>query len=311
MPTGTFNDFPIPFTTTEDPTAKADKSTTINGLSLAQNRVLKSGQFSEAMTGEKMLANLTYRTVNTFSGSQSIDLGGTFYIDASGVVGIRGSLGSTDDVNDFRMLQHAGTWYCSSAQNAPTTYGMLTVASGGSGGLCYQTFASSSQIIYTRIYTNGAWGSWYKNLSTPDSWGISVGRTNVWTDGQSVTLGSGNYIDADGIEIRASSPANRKTLSDWAAGINKTTNHTIPGNDSILLRLASGTSGFALLNSPSSAASGLYGIGCSSGGVAYYQELVPGTDITMTRNSANIRFANGNTNEVDMLVILTKGSYTV
>ena len=67
MPTGNFNDFPIPFTTTEDPTTKVDKSTTINGLSLAQNRVLKSGQFSEAMTGEKMLAYLTYTVVNTWT----------------------------------------------------------------------------------------------------------------------------------------------------------------------------------------------------------------------------------------------------
>lgn len=67
MPDGTFNEFPIPFNTTDNPADKADKATTINGLSLAQNRVLKSAQFSEAITGEKMLANLTYSVVSTFT----------------------------------------------------------------------------------------------------------------------------------------------------------------------------------------------------------------------------------------------------
>lgn len=67
MPDGTFNEFPIPFNLTENPADKANKAITINGLSLAQNRVLKSAQFSEAITGEKMLANLTYTVVSTWS----------------------------------------------------------------------------------------------------------------------------------------------------------------------------------------------------------------------------------------------------
>ena len=67
MPDGTFNEFPIPFNTTDNPADKADKATTINGLSLAQNRVLRSAQFSEAITGEKMLANLVYTVVITWS----------------------------------------------------------------------------------------------------------------------------------------------------------------------------------------------------------------------------------------------------
>lgn len=67
MPDGTFNEFPIPFNKTDNPSDKADKATTINGLSLVQDRVLKSAQFSEAITGEKMLANLTYTVVSTWS----------------------------------------------------------------------------------------------------------------------------------------------------------------------------------------------------------------------------------------------------
>lgn len=41
-------------------------SRTVNGLDLSQNRVLKSAQFSYAMTGELMLANLTYIRVATW-----------------------------------------------------------------------------------------------------------------------------------------------------------------------------------------------------------------------------------------------------
>lgn len=67
MPDGTFNEFPIPFNLTENPADKANKTITINGLSLAQNRTLKSAQFSEAITGEKMLANLTYTVVSTWT----------------------------------------------------------------------------------------------------------------------------------------------------------------------------------------------------------------------------------------------------
>ena len=67
MPDGTFNEFPIPFKTTDNPADKADKAITINGLSLTQNRVLKSAQFSEAITGELMLANLTYTVTATWT----------------------------------------------------------------------------------------------------------------------------------------------------------------------------------------------------------------------------------------------------
>lgn len=77
MADGNFNTLPIPFALTQDPADKADKSTTINGLDLSQNRVLKSGQFAEAMTGEKMLANLKY------TGTSAIALDGKTWTLAS------------------------------------------------------------------------------------------------------------------------------------------------------------------------------------------------------------------------------------
>lgn len=67
MPDGNFTEFPIPYNTTDNPADKANKTTTINGLSLAQDRVLKSAQFSQAITGELMLANLTYTVVSTWT----------------------------------------------------------------------------------------------------------------------------------------------------------------------------------------------------------------------------------------------------
>lgn len=51
----------------EADSGKVDKTTTINGLDLTENRVLKSAQFAESVTGEKMLANLTYTVVSTWS----------------------------------------------------------------------------------------------------------------------------------------------------------------------------------------------------------------------------------------------------
>lgn len=66
MADGNFETLPIPYELTDDPATKANASVTINGLSLAQNRVLKSAQFSQAITGELMLANLTYTVVSSW-----------------------------------------------------------------------------------------------------------------------------------------------------------------------------------------------------------------------------------------------------
>ena len=76
MPDLTFNQFPISGKIVDFDQLQTDvnnlnanavlESRTINGLDLSQNRVLKSAQFSYAMTGEYMLAGLTYTTVSTW-----------------------------------------------------------------------------------------------------------------------------------------------------------------------------------------------------------------------------------------------------
>lgn len=66
MADGNLTSFPIPYKIADNPDEKANSSVTINGLDLSQNRVLKSAQFSQAMTGELMLANLVYTIVSTW-----------------------------------------------------------------------------------------------------------------------------------------------------------------------------------------------------------------------------------------------------
>ena len=66
MADGQLTAFPIKYNYSDDPDTKVNQTTTINGLDLSQNRVLKSAQFSYAMTGEYMLANLTYTVVSSW-----------------------------------------------------------------------------------------------------------------------------------------------------------------------------------------------------------------------------------------------------
>lgn len=66
MADGNLTTFPIPYNIVDNPDSKANSSVTINGLDLTQNRVLKTAQFSQAMTGELMLANLTYTQVSSW-----------------------------------------------------------------------------------------------------------------------------------------------------------------------------------------------------------------------------------------------------
>ncbi len=63
MADGQFTTLPIDYVLTDDPQTKVPLSSTINGKSLASSIVLKSTDFSQAITGELMLANLTYTTV--------------------------------------------------------------------------------------------------------------------------------------------------------------------------------------------------------------------------------------------------------
>ena len=100
---------------------------------------------------------------------------------------------------------------------------------------------------------------------------------------------------------------------EWTHGIRGGTyQESLTGSgDSVLMRLASNTQGFVFLIGPSAGCSGIYGIGCTNAGTAYFYDLVAGADIAITRSSGNIRFTNNNSNNATMLVILCNGSYTV
>lgn len=99
---------------------------------------------------------------------------------------------------------------------------------------------------------------------------------------------------------------------DWTNGISGGTfQESLPGSgDSVLMKLTSNTTGFVFIIGPSAGCSGVYGIGCTNAGIAYFQNLVAGADIAITRSSGNIRFTNNNSNNATMLIILCNGSYT-
>lgn len=128
---------------------------------------------------------------------------------------------------------------------------------------------------------------------------------------QSFDFGGNTFLDASAVEMFAGNATYRKTLADWGNAVKVFATEGLSANASVLMRLAESTVGFVFLCSPAAAASGVYAIGCTSGGVAYCQELVPGSNITITRSSANIRFSNGNANFSQMLIVLCSGGYTV
>lgn len=102
---------------------------TINGLDLTEDRVLKSAQFAESVTGEKMLANLLYSQVNSWDSgaSKSIKLESDAYLDARGV-----EMNSTT-ASTRRTLQDWGaTFYGFNAiYKEPGTSATFTLSNGG------------------------------------------------------------------------------------------------------------------------------------------------------------------------------------
>lgn len=128
---------------------------------------------------------------------------------------------------------------------------------------------------------------------------------------QSFDFGGTTFLDASAVEMFASNATYRKTLAEWGNAVKVISTEGLSASSSVLMRLDASTVGLVFLISPALAASGIYAIGCTSGGVAYCQELVPGSDITITRSSANVRFANANSNFTQMLIVLCSGGYTV
>ena len=145
---------------------KADKSTTINGLSLAQNRVLASAQFSEAITGEKMLANILYQSGNSWTGGSSIKLPNDLFLEASEIVGLKGVLTGAADIDSMSTAQTAGMYYLNNVSTTPVTYGLMRIASAYTTPnlAAFQIIFAGANIYFRQNY--GSWGSWYKYTGT-------------------------------------------------------------------------------------------------------------------------------------------------
>ena len=141
---------------------------TINGLDLLTDRILKSAQFAESVTGEKMLANLLYSQVNTWdSGAKkSIKLEGDTYLDDSGVVTtkhhtLRDALDLnpfTVDTSNITLTNCTGTvsmyWAGLKGNTAQTEFVILFrgrimnfVRQGGSPSLTFNTSARPASAV--------------------------------------------------------------------------------------------------------------------------------------------------------------------
>ena len=101
--------------------------------------------------------------------AQSIDLGGSTFLDASAVDGIKGYIDTGDNLDNYYGMHATGMYYVSSGvTNAPADYVALIVISGGTANTAptYQ-FAWGSSYVYARVRITGSWGSWHRtSLST-------------------------------------------------------------------------------------------------------------------------------------------------
>ena len=191
MADGNFNSLPIPFALTQDPADKADKSITINGLDLSTNRVLKSAQFAEAITGEKMLANLKYGISSTSDGT-GIYLADNYYLSMSGIKGFaRAQLPDDANLDNYKGYSLSGTYYIgnnASMTNVPESWGFVQVLTWGSvtRQLCIYT-----NHLYSRLYNGSSWSSW----SAYGAGSITDISSSVTWNTSNVSLGS-NAIHA-------------------------------------------------------------------------------------------------------------------
>ena len=167
MADGQLTAFPIAYNNADNPNAKADKNTTINGLDLSQNRVLKSAQFSEAITGEKMLANLKYGVSGTTDGT-GIYLADNYYFSMSGTKGFaRAQLPDDANLDDYKGYPLSGTYYIgsnASMTNVPESWGFVQAMTWGSVTRQLCVYATH---LYSRLYNGSSWGNWYQYGSAP------------------------------------------------------------------------------------------------------------------------------------------------
>lgn len=225
----------------------------------------------------------TTRTVNGKA------LSGNITLTAADIDGIKGTLGSSDNLNDYRTSAQAGIYYCSQATNAPHDYGMLTVYSGGTGTLAYQTFVSSNNYFFTRYYGSGSWTEWYKGLSANNTFELGhVARTNSGNWGQSFSLGGTNYWDANYVTVNSSG----LKLSEQLPSAIRLTTGTLSNGASTTLSIDNGERGMIFLCSYASNGKGIVGYGATSAGAVGMITLVGASGVTTSSATNQITLTN-------------------
>lgn len=126
----------------------------------------------------------------------------------------------------------------------------------------------------------------------------------------SIKLGSDIYIDSTDVMLRSAN-STRKTLAEFASGLDNTKALTIPGNDSVRLRLSNSTTMFLLSTGPAAAVTGAYGFICTSGGVANGFPITAASGFTVTHSENYVRIANGNSNSAVALLLIVAGDAVV
>lgn len=98
--------------------------------------------------------------------AQSIKLGNDTYLDASGIVGIKGVLSGAANIDSMSTAQTAGVYYLNNVSTAPVTYGtLIIIAAYTTPNLAAFQILISGNAIYVR-QNYGSWGGWYKHTGT-------------------------------------------------------------------------------------------------------------------------------------------------
>lgn len=113
---------------------------------------------------------------------QSIAFNNGTFLDASAIVGLKGTLSDSASIDTLIHGYENGSYYCSNNAHTPTPYGILTVfAQAMTGGVTYQFFISSSNgLMYTRYYNGSAWRDWYVYTGFAPGFGMNIRTVATW-----------------------------------------------------------------------------------------------------------------------------------
>lgn len=104
--------------------------------------------------------------------AQSIKLGSDTYLDAQGVNGYKGSLDSSDNLDNMYMRHHSGIYYLgANVQNSPANYCMMIMIGTGetNASIAFQLVQSYTKIYIRRRAGSGStytWSAWYEFTGT-------------------------------------------------------------------------------------------------------------------------------------------------